>query len=225
VRASGPLSVTGLTVRYDTVVAVHEVRFTVPPGGMLAVTGPSGAGKSSLLWALAGALTYAGTVEVEGVPVTDRPDAASRGIALIPQGNGLPSFLTAEENVLVPLLGAGVPVNDAQERVRQALALVGLDQSTRHLVEELSGGQQQRVALARTLAAAPRVLLADEPTSDLDAPNRQRVLQALRAEADSGAVVVMATHDAEAAAELDAELRLDDGVMTWVRKPTIPGWS
>jgi putative ABC transport system ATP-binding protein len=224
-RAFGPLLVTGVEVRYGRVVALRELVFTVPPGGMLAVTGPSGAGKTSLLWALAGATPFTGSVVVDGVPVVDRADAARRGIALIPQGNGLPSFLTAEENVLVPLLGAGVPVAEARLRSGNALALVGLEEFSTHLVEELSGGQQQRVAVARTLAASPRLLLADEPTSDLDAPNRQRVIRALRNEADAGAVVVMATHDAEAAAELDAELRLDDGVMTWRRKPPSADWE
>ena len=224
-RSPGSLRVTGLEVRYGHITALRQVTFMVPPGGMLAVTGPSGAGKSSLLWSLAGATSFSGTVEVDGTPVVDRADAAARDIALMPQGNGLPSFLTAEENVLVPLLAAGVPVTEAKTRGRDALMLVGLEESAGHLVEELSGGQQQRVALARTLAATPRLLLADEPTSDLDAIHRQRVIQALRAEADAGAVVVMATHDAEAAAELDAELRLDDGVMTWRRKPPGHGWN
>ena len=125
----------------------------------------------------------------------------------------------------MPLLGAGLPVDQARARTREALALMGLDVSSDHLVEELSGGQQQRVALARTLAAAPQVLLADEPTSDLDAQNRQLVIRALRTEASAGAVVVMATHDADAAAELDAEIRLDDGVMTWRRRPAGAGWD
>ena len=224
-RASGPLRVVDLGVSYDGLVALRDLTFTVPPGGLLAVTGPSGAGKSSLLWALAGATACSGSVLVDGQPVIDRADAALRGIALVPQGNGLPSFLTAEENVLVPLLGAGLPVDTARLRSREALTLMGLDVSSDHLVEELSGGQQQRVALARTLAAAPNVLLADEPTSDLDAQNRHLVIQALRAEAAAGAVVVMATHDADAAAELDAELRLDDGVMTWRRRPSGAGWD
>jgi putative ABC transport system ATP-binding protein len=225
VRAPGPLRADGLEVRYGDVVAVRSVTFLVPPGGMLAVTGPSGAGKSSLLWALAGATVHSGTVEVGGLPVVDRAGAAGRGIALAPQGNGLPSFLTAEENVLMPLLAAGVPAVDARARTRDALALLDLEQSATHLVDELSGGQQQRVALARTLAAAPAVLLADEPTSDLDATNRQRVIDALTAQADAGAVVVMATHDAEAAAQLDAELRLDDGLVTWRRMPTSAAWT
>ena len=221
-RAAGPLRVEGVEVRYGELVAVRTATFVVPPGRMLAVTGPSGAGKSSLLWALAGATAHAGTVEVGGVPITGRTEAAGRGIALTPQGNGLPSFLTAGENVLMPLLAAGVPAPDAQARTDAALALLGLQDSANHLVDELSGGQQQRVALARTLAAAPAVVLADEPTSDLDAANRQRVVDALRAEAEAGAVVVMATHDAEAAAGLDAELRLDDGRMSWQRPPATP---
>jgi putative ABC transport system ATP-binding protein len=176
-------------VRYGDVVAVRSVTFLIPPGGMLAVTGPSGAGKSSLLWAFAGATAHSGTVEVGGVPVVDRAGAAGRGIALAPQGNGLPSFLTAEENVLMPLLAAGVPAADARTRTRDALGLLDLEHSATHLVDELSGGQQQRVALARTLATAPTVVLADEPTSDLDATNRQRVIDALRAQAGAGAVL------------------------------------
>jgi putative ABC transport system ATP-binding protein len=222
VRAPGPLRAEGVEVRYGELVAVHPATFAVPPGGMLAVTGPSGAGKSSLLWALAGATAHAGSVQVGGTPVVNRVEAAGRGIALTPQGNGLPSFLTAAENVLMPLLAAGVPAAEARERTRAALALLGLEDSATHLVDELSGGQQQRVALARTLAAAPAVVLADEPTSDLDATNRQRVVDALRAEARAGAVVVMATHDAEAAAGLDAELRLDDGRLSWPRPPATP---
>ncbi len=216
-RAPGPLRATGVEVRYGDLVAVRPATFLLPPGSLVAVTGPSGAGKSSLLWALAGATPIAGTVELDGVPVLDRPGAAARGIALTPQGNGLPSFLTAAENVFVPLLAAGVPAAEARERAAAALARLGVEDSATHLVEELSGGQQQRVAVARTLAAAPAVLLADEPTSDLDATSRQRVIDALRDEARAGAVVVMATHDPEAAAGLDAELRLDDGVVSWTR--------
>ena len=212
--APGPLAARDVEVRYGTVVAVRAATFLVPPGGMLAVTGPSGAGKSSLLWALAGATAHSGRVELGGAPVADRA-----GVTLTPQGNGLPSFLTAEENVLLPLLAAGVPPAPARTRTRDALALLDLEASATHLVDELSGGQQQRVALARTLAAEPAVLLADEPTSDLDAGYRQRVLDALRARAAAGAVVVMATHDADAAAELAAELRLDEGRAAWQRRP------
>ena len=125
-RAPAPLRASGVEVRYGAVVAVHPATFAVPPGGMLAVTGPSGAGKSSLLWALAGATAHSGTVDVGGVRVQDRDGAAARGIALTPQGNGLPSFLTAEENVLMPLLAAGEPVAlDPYQPVLRGMLLTG----------------------------------------------------------------------------------------------------
>jgi putative ABC transport system ATP-binding protein len=100
---------------------------------------------------------------------------------------------------------------DVADRVDAALGDVGLAESGDHLVEELSGGQQQRVAVARGLAVASPVLLADEPTSELDHANRAKVLELLRARADRGAVVVMATHDPEAAAVCDGEVQLDEG--------------
>ncbi len=210
----------GVRVQYGDLVAVRDVDLVVHPGQLISVTGPSGAGKSSLLWALAGALAPAsGRVLLADEPLGDRERAAGRGVALVPQGNGLASSLTAAENVLVPLLSSGVPADEAYRRTADALTLVGLEESGNHLIEELSGGQQQRVALARAFATRATVLLADEPTSDLDAVNRERAVAALRAEASRGAIVVMATHDPEAADETDAELHLDEGVATWVRAP------
>ena len=214
----GNLDVEGLTVTYGPVVAVRDVDLALSPGHLVAVTGPSGAGKSSLLWALAGAVRAAGGTVRLGTDRIDGRDLAARlGVVLIPQGNALASALTAEENVLVPLLASGVDAGEAAERTRGALAMVGLAESGRHLTEELSGGQQQRVAIARALAARATLLLADEPTSDLDSTNRERVIAALRAEAAAGAVVLMSTHDPEAAAEADAEIALDEGEMSWVR--------
>jgi len=202
--------------------ALQPLDLELAAGTFLAVTGPSGAGKSSLLWALGGALRPAtGIVTVAGEQVTDRERAASLGIALIPQGNGLAGSLSAEENILVPLLTRRVEPAEALRRTSAALELVGLADSYRHLVDELSGGQQQRVALARALAQQPRVILADESTSDLDAGNRARMIGALRRETQRGAVVVLATHDPEAAAEADAELALDQSVATWARP--LPG--
>jgi putative ABC transport system ATP-binding protein len=208
----------GLRVEYGDVVALVGLDLVVRRGQFLAVTGPSGAGKTSLLWALAGALVpAAGAVTVDGSPIGDRAAAAARGVALVPQGNALATSLTAYENVVVPLLALGTPPEEAARRADAALELVGLDESGQHLVEERSGGQQQRVALARGFAAEAAVLLADEPTSDLDAANRARMVAALRARADAGAVVVMATHDPEAAVEADGELALDEGHATWRR--------
>jgi putative ABC transport system ATP-binding protein len=220
--SDGILRARDLSVRYGDVLALDQVSLTVAGGHLLAVTGSSGAGKTTLLWALAGALTSAtGAVTWSGRPVPGRAEAARDGIVLVPQGNGLARTLTAAENILVALIGTGTPRADAEVRTAEALALVGLEESRNHLVEELSGGQQQRVAIARALAARARVILADEPTSDLDTGNRGRVVAALRAEAVRGAVVVMSTHDPEAAISADAELHLDEGRASWVRPFTL----
>jgi putative ABC transport system ATP-binding protein len=218
-QSDASLHARGLTVTYGAVVALRDISLVVAPGSLVAVTGPSGAGKTSLLWALAGALTPAeGTVHLGHTLVRDRVQAADLGIAIVPQGNGLASALTARENILVPLLAARTTVSEAADRITEVLTVVGLEESGGHLPEELSGGQQQRVAVARALAARGRVLLADEPTSDLDAVNRQRVIAALRSRAENGAVVLMSTNDPEAADQTDAELALDEGRMRWVRR-------
>lgn len=212
------LVASGLEVRYGDLVALRDVALAVRPGQFLSVTGPSGAGKSTLLWALGAALRpSAGQVAVGDTELADREQAARLGVVLVPQGNGLASSLTAAENVMVPLLGLGVAPDEAERRTTAALELVGLPESGNHLVEELSGGQQQRVALARAFAAEAKVLLADESTSDLDAANRERMVAALREEARRGAIVVLATHDPEAAEQTDGELHLDEGVATWRR--------
>lgn len=217
-RLSADLSVEEVSVEYGAVRALRDVTLTVPPGVFVAITGPSGAGKTSLLWAMAGAVEATfGEVRIGDEPVGDRGRAAARGIVLIPQGNGLAAVLTAHENVVVPLLAAGVPAEDADLRARTALGQVGLEESGDHLIEELSGGQQQRAAVARALTARGSLLLADEPTSDLDNANRERVIGLLRAEAAAGAAVVMATHDPGAAEQADAEYALDEGRLSRVR--------
>lgn len=212
------VEVEGVTVAYGPVVAVQGASLVAEPGRMVALTGHSGAGKSSLLWAIAGAVPLAeGRVRIDGQEVRGRDAGAARHAALIPQGNGLATILSAHENIVMALVAAGLEAADAVERARVALGGVGLEESGSHLVEELSGGQQQRVAVARGLALGARVLLADEPTSELDHDNRERVLALLRAQAERGAAVVMATHDPEAAAQADSEVRLDDGQLSLVR--------
>lgn len=213
-----------LTVRYGAVEAVRDVSLVARPGDFVAVTGPSGAGKTSLLSVLAGVdAPSAGTMALDGRPLRDRDDAIARGVVYVPQGNALVLVLTALENVAVPLVHARRP--DAREAALAALADVGLDDAGGQLIEELSGGQQQRAAVARGLAERGQVLLADEPTSELDAANRIRVTDLLRAEAARGAVVVMATHDPEAAATCDAELHLDEGNARWVRDGRVAALS
>jgi putative ABC transport system ATP-binding protein len=214
-----PLELSDVTVRYGSTVAVESATLQAYSGEFIAVTGHSGAGKSSLLWAIAGAVRSDGSVRLGDDQVADRSQAARLGIEVIPQGSALALLLSARENVELPLLAKGVRAQEARRRAHEALAAVGLEESGSHLAEELSGGQQQRVAVARGLALRGRVLLADEPTSELDHDNRERVLALLRAEAHRGAIVIMATHDPEAAAEADGEVHLDDGRCETVRVP------
>jgi putative ABC transport system ATP-binding protein len=214
-----PLELVDVTVRYADAVAVNRASLQAYPGEFIAVTGHSGAGKSSLLWAIAGAVRAEGAVLLGEDRITGRAKAAGLGIEVIPQGSALAVLLTARENIELPLLARGVSAQEARRRATEALDAVGLGESGSHLAEELSGGQQQRVAVARGLALEGRLLLADEPTSELDHDNRERVLALLRAQTERGAIVVMATNDPEAAQEADGELRLDDGVLETVRLP------
>ena len=208
-----------VTVAYRRDVPVlRDVCLTATPGRMLAITGPSGAGKSTLLRALAGMLRpAAGTVTVDGTAIRDRDHAVAERVVLVPQDNGLASILTAGENVQVALIANGVVAHDARRITAESLEWVGLSAQSNQLVEELSGGQQQRVAIARGLALRGTVLLADEVTSELDAANRQKVLELLTEQARRGAAVVFATHDPEAAAACDAEIHLSDGHAVQVR--------
>jgi putative ABC transport system ATP-binding protein len=197
---------------------LRDVSLRAVPGRVLAVTGPSGAGKTTLLWALAGLLRpVEGTVTVDGSPLRDRNHAVSERIVLVPQDNGLAPILTASENVAVALLAGGAKADEARRSTLASLERLGLSGQADQLVEELSGGQQQRTAIARGLALSGDVLLADEVTSELDAQNRQKVLELLLAEAERGAAVVFATHDPEAAAGCHGELHLLDGVAELVR--------
>jgi putative ABC transport system ATP-binding protein len=206
---------------------LRDVSVRVEPGRVLAVTGPSGAGKTTLLSAMAGLLRpRQGTVSVDGTQLRDRDHAVAQRVVLVPQDNGLAAILTAAENVQVALIAQGASPAEARRRMVEAMERLGLSGQADQLVEELSGGQQQRTAIARGLALAGDVLLADEVTSELDAQNRQKVLDLLRAEAARGAAVVFATHDPEAAAACDAELHLVDGRAELVRDyPELPVYA
>jgi putative ABC transport system ATP-binding protein len=217
VVAGSVLAVSGVTVAYDRRDVLRDVSIDVTPGLLLAVTGPSGAGKTTLLSAMAGLVRpRQGTVRFNDQPLKDRDHAVAMNIVIVPQDNGLAPILTAAENIQIALVACGVKPPEARRRTVDALDRLGLSEQADQLVEELSGGQQQRTALARGLALRGAVLLADEVTSELDAQNRQRVLDLLRSEADRGAAVVFATHDPEAAAACDAELHLTDGRATLV---------
>ncbi|HET7899894.1 MAG TPA: ATP-binding cassette domain-containing protein [Candidatus Nanopelagicales bacterium] len=182
---------------------VDGVDVDVEPGRILGVTGPSGSGKSTLLAVLAGLIA-----PDEGS--VDPADRASRtGIVL--QGYGLLPVLTAYENVELPLQLRGGAPSAVRDAAARALSRAGLDDAGDRLAEELSGGQRQRVAVARALVSEPDLLVADEPTAELDADTAALVLGALREEADAGAAVVIATHDPDVAALCDVTLHLVDG--------------
>jgi putative ABC transport system ATP-binding protein len=200
--------------------AVHALRgvdLQVADGEFVAIMGPSGSGKSTLLHIL-GALDRpsGGRVEIHGRRYDDLGDRALtrlRGevFGFVFQFFNLLPTLTAAENVLLPALVAGEHPRDHAQRVDELLALVGLGERAAHVPSELSGGEQQRVAIARALLRRPQVLLADEPTGNLDSAGGAVVLRLLRRLVDEGQTVVMVTHDAGAATLADRVVFLRDG--------------
>ena len=182
------------------------IDLAVDPGQRLAVTGPSGSGKSSLLAVLAGlAEPSEGEVRFDG-QASSHSDGPAPGIAMVLQGYGLVSLLTAAENVEVALRATGCSRHKAAAGARAALGEVGLAPHADQLVEELSGGQQQRTAVARALALSPRLLIADEPTSELDPASRALTLARLLEVTDRGAALVLATHDPDVSGRCDRVL-------------------
>ena len=212
----------GLTRTYGTTTAplhaLQDVSLDVAPGEMLAVVGRSGSGKTTLLNLLGGLdRPDAGTVRVDGTEVTALDDQGLSTlrrdtVSYFYQTFGLIPALTAAENVGVPLRLRRTPVVDREQRVALLLDLVGLGGHALQRPGELSGGQQQRVAIARALAGSPRVLLADEPTGQLDTETGLGVMALLRAVVESeGVTAVVATHDAVLMSLADRVLAISDG--------------
>jgi putative ABC transport system ATP-binding protein len=198
--------------------ALRGVDLTVGRGQLLAVRGRSGSGKTTLLNLLGGLdRPTAGTVVVDGQEISamnedDLVDVRRRTIAFVFQSFGLVPILTAAENVEVPLRLVRTEPRERDQRVAELLELVGLHERARHRPHELSGGEQQRVAIARALANRPRLLLADEPTGQLDSETGHRIMlvlrQVVRAE---GITAVVATHDPLMMDVADRVLELQDG--------------
>ena len=202
------LEADSLRYEVDGNVVLDRLAFGVAAGERVAVVGPSGSGKTTLLALLGGlARPTAGEVRVWGEPL-DGLAGPQRGVAVVLQGYGLVSLLTASENVEIAVRAVGESPSVARKEAADALAAVGLAAHAGQLVEDLSGGQQQRVAVARALVQKPRILLADEPTAELDAKMRSVVLARMLEVADRGAALVLATHDAEVAAKCDRTLDL-----------------
>jgi putative ABC transport system ATP-binding protein len=197
-------------IRYvrDGQLILAGIDLTVAPGESLAITGPSGSGKTSLLAIISGLTAPSGgEVYIDGTRLTGFA-GPSADVALVLQGYGLVALLTAAENIEVALRAAGVPAHAAQAAARSALDQLALGSHADQVVEELSGGQQQRVAVARALALRPRLLIADEPTAELDPAARAGVLARIFDVAALGGSLVVATHDPEVADRCDRTLDL-----------------
>ena len=214
VAGSGPVA--DLVLDHVTYVAgrtlLDDVSVTFPAGKVTALSGPSGSGKTTLL-SIAGGLLEptSGTASLGGVGSWTGTGDPRPGIAFVLQVYGLVPILSARENVSIALRARGVAPADADEHAEAALARFGIADLGERQVEELSGGQMQRVACARGFVVGADVLLADEPTSELDEGNRGVVLAELHAEAARGAVVVVATHDPAVVDACDLHLALDEG--------------
>ena len=191
---------------------LDDVSVTFPAGKVTALSGPSGSGKTTLL-SIAGGLLQAtsGTAELDGREMWTGGGDPLPEVAFVLQVYGLVPILSARENVSIALRARGVAPADADEAAEAALARFGIADLGERQVEELSGGQMQRVACARGFVVGADVLLADEPTSELDEGNRGVVLAELREEAARGAVVVVATHDPAVVEACDLHIALDEG--------------
>jgi ABC-type lipoprotein export system ATPase subunit len=205
---------TGSELRYEVGgrVILDGVSVNANAGRLLAICGPSGAGKSSLLALLGGLLVPSGgSVALDDTRVHAGDESMRLRISMVLQGYGLVSALTARENVAITLQARRVTRDEVRRRTEAALAEVGLAEVADHLIEDMSGGQQQRVAVARALVAQPDVLLADEPTAELDAENRERIVELLVRLGHAGAIVVIASHDPDVVGRCDDVLELDAG--------------
>jgi putative ABC transport system ATP-binding protein len=201
-----------------TVDALAGVDFAVNQGEFVAIMGPSGSGKSTLLHLLGGLdQPTDGEVMIADKRLSVMKDhqitlVRRRNVGFIFQFYNLVPTLTAEENIVLPLVIDGKRLRDYQPRVEQLLALVGITDRRHHKPDQLSGGQQQRVAIARAFVAQPIIVLADEPTGNLDSKSGEEVLNLLRRSCDElGQTIVMVTHDPKAASFADRVVFLKDG--------------
>jgi len=197
--------------------ALSGIHFELKKGEYLSIAGPSGCGKSTLL-AILGLLDTPsdGTYYLNGKPVTglklsERARIRNREIGFIFQAFNLIGDLTVYENVELPLTYRGMPSSERKRRVQEALERVGMSHRMKHYPSQLSGGQQQRVAVARALSGDPLILLADEPTGNLDSTNGESVMELMRELHRGGATICMVTHDPRYADFPDRTIRLFDG--------------
>jgi putative ABC transport system ATP-binding protein len=197
--------------------AVDDISLTITQGESVAIVGPSGCGKSTLLYLLGGLeRPTAGTIELAGQPIHDAPESSlarqrRHTLGFVFQAFHLVDELTALENIELPALLAGASPRAARERARELLDQVDLTDRADHLPSALSGGQRQRVAIARSLANAPVLVLADEPTGNLDSAATTDVLRLFEQLRQDGQTLVTVTHDSRVAATADRLISMRDG--------------
>ena len=197
--------------------ALSGIHMDIRKGEYVSIAGPSGCGKSTLLSILGlldtptdGSYILNGR-PVQGLSLPERARIRNREIGFIFQSFNLIGDLTVYENVELPLTYRGMPATERKQRVTEALEKVGMGHRAKHLPSQLSGGQQQRVAVARALAGSPAVLLADEPTGNLDSKNGDAVMELLHSLHRAGSTIVMVTHDARFARNADRTVHVFDG--------------
>ena len=202
---------------------LKDVCLSIDEGEYLSVLGPSGSGKSTLM-NIIGCLdtANAGVYRLDGIPIEDYSEkqlakVRNRKIGFIFQNFNLIPKLSAEENVELPLIYGGVRGSERAELVREALAKVGLTHRAKHLPTELSGGQQQRVAIARALVTRPSLILADEPTGNLDSHTSQEIMDILHDLHEQGNTVVLITHDNDIARQAKRSVHILDGRLSEVQ--------
>jgi len=208
----GPLELADVELLLAGRQILQPMDLTFPPAEVTAVAGPSGSGKTTLLSVAGGLLRPTrGTATYDGTPMWQGDGDPRPQVAFVLQVYGLVPILSARENVSVALRARGTPPAEADDRADRELERLGIGDLGDRQVEELSGGQMQRVACARALAVDADIVLADEPTSELDEGNREHVMAQLRAEARRGAIVVVATHDPAVVETADRYVTLDEG--------------
>ncbi|BAC71031.1 MULTISPECIES: ABC transporter ATP-binding protein [Streptomyces] len=215
----------GVSKRYtrgkDTINALDGIDLTIGDGDRLVIQGPTGGGKSTLLQMLGGLdKPTAGSIELDGTDLARLSEAKltkvrSENIGFVFQSFNLIPTLTAQENVETALVPLGVKVKDRRERAAEALKSVGLGERLGHLPAEMSGGQQQRVAIARALVKQPKVLLADEPTGNLDESMRDEIMEVLETMwKEYGLTFIMVTHDSSLAKKAPRVATIRKGKIT-----------
>jgi len=197
--------------------ALSDVHLEIQPGEFVAIAGPSGCGKSTLL-SILGLLEsptqgqyWIHKDHVENLSVSDRTRIRNREIGFVFQAFNLIGDLTVHENVELPLTYRSMAASERKKRVQEVLERVGMAHRAKHYPAQLSGGQQQRVAVARALVGQPAILLADEPTGNLDSKNSEAVIELLRQLHADGAAICMVTHDPRYASVADRTITLLDG--------------